>query len=149
MDLKQKVNDLEQIIKVMSEKIEHLQSMVLRLSICKLEDPRHPYYNWTVSMNISEEKKCLAETVLAILAVRLDGQKVTDYKKDIEGISSEILYKDEAPNYKDAERMLMTVLELNHKGHIPQLLKKIYAEGRFEKICEYLLNEIGEDIFDE
>ncbi len=149
MDLEQKVNELEQIIKAMDGKIEHLQSMVLRLSICKLEDPRHPYYNWTVSMNISEEKKCLAEIVLAILATRLNGQKVSDYKKDIEGIPSEMLYKDNMPNYKDAEKMLMTVLELNHKGHIPRLLKNIYAEGRFEKICKHLLGEIGEDVFEE
>ncbi len=149
MNLEQKVNELEQIIKAIDEKVEHLQSIVQRLSICKLEDPRYPYYNWTVSMNISEEKKCLAETVLAILATRLSGQKVSDFKKEIEGIPSEMLYKDDMPNYKDAEIMLMTVLKLNHKGHIPLLLKKIYAEGRFEKICEYLLDEIGEDVFGE
>ncbi len=149
MDLEQKVSKLEKTIKTMCDKIEHLQNMVLRLSICKLEDPRRPYYNWLVTMNVSEEKKFLAEHVLAILAMRLDGQKVSDFKKDVEGIPSEILYKDDVPHYKDAEEMLMTALELKHKGHIRRLLKKIYAEGRFEKICEHLLNEIGEDVLEE
>lgn len=112
MDLEQKVSKLEKTIKTMCDKIEHLQNMVLRLSICKLEDPRRPYYNWLVTMNVSEEKKFLAEHVLAILAMRLDGQKVSDFKKDVEGIPSEILYKDDVPHYKDAEEMLMTALEL-------------------------------------
>lgn len=150
MDLDQRINELERIVEEMYEKVEHLNTMVMRLSICKLVDPRKPYYNWMASISLDDNKRCQFEALMSILAMRLEGEKIPEeFKCPIKNIQFDLLYKDEIPNYEDTANMIKEVMEFGDTTTIPRLLKLIYAEGRQMKLCEHLLNQIGENVLED
>jgi len=142
MEYDKKIRELE-------EKIENLQEKIFWLTISKLPDPRHPYYELLLHLNISDIKRQLMQHALVILSWRLEGKEIPEeFKKPFPGIPHELLYSENVPTFEEAKTILSNILEINNSEHIILLLKALYREGRFQDICRHLLEQIGEDTSD-
>lgn len=139
MNYDEKIRELE-------ERIERLETKILWMAMSKLPNPKHPYYEWLLYLNIPENKRELMEHVLVILSWRLENQAIhEEFKKQIPGIPYELLYSESMPSFEEVEEILSIILGFNNRKHIINLLKSLYDEGKFQKLCRYLLEQIGED----
>ena len=127
----------------LEEKIDELSDKIIRLSVSKLSDPRYPYFNWLLNSNISNDESSLLEGIMAALSYRLEGREVPDqFKKEVPGVSMQILYADARPDYKEAKEIITAAIDIDAEI-IPNMLKVMYGQGKFKELCEHLLAEIG------
>ncbi|MBT9282733.1 MAG: hypothetical protein KM312_08865 [Hydrogenibacillus schlegelii] len=139
MNYDEKIQELE-------ERIKRLETKILWMALSKLPNPRNPYYEWLLYLDISDSKRELMEQVLVILSWRLENQVIPEeFKKPVPGIPYELLYSESMPSFEEAETILSIILELNNRSHIISLLKALYRQGRFQKLCRSLLEQIGEE----
>ncbi|MCF6095360.1 hypothetical protein L1765_15495 [Microaerobacter geothermalis] len=135
--------NFEEKIKELEKKIEHLETQVSRLTISKLPNPQYPYYEWLVSMDIPDGKREMMEHALVILSRRLEKQPIyNSYKSKLPGISSELLYTSTIPNFEDVQIILSSILGLNNRKHVIDLLQAMYNQDKFSKLCRYLLDNV-------
>jgi len=149
LDSEKKISNLEKRIEQLEEKIQELADKVLTLSVIKITDSRFPYFNWLLTMSLSDDKRSLLEGIMSVLSDRLKGEEVPDiFKKEVPGVPMNILYSDHIPNYKETEEIITGALDISEKI-IPNMLRAMYKQGKFKELCEYLLTEIGEEPWSE
>ncbi|AZV51305.1 hypothetical protein BJH90_09225 [Bacillus halotolerans] len=136
-------NQLEEKVELLEQEIEELKWQILKLSNAKLNDPRYPYSNWLIQHNIYSEKRRELEYILSVLNDRVlnSPQPPEQYRKEVEGISSQELHNEKVPDFAEVRDILSKVLGIKEKKVIA-LLNALKDEGKFKDLSEKLLDEV-------
>jgi predicted transcriptional regulator len=60
-------------VAALERRIEELEDRVLRLAICKVPDPRYPFFDWQVASLRSEEEHTWAQWLAVVFEERAEG----------------------------------------------------------------------------
>lgn len=134
--------ELEAEVQRLQERVEHLSAVIQRLAVCKQADERYPYWNWLVERNVTEQQRVQLEHVLGILDYRRAKEPVpAAFRKEIAGLDSEQLYRNEPPSYREAAEYLRVVMGTKQGGFVPSLLQALLGQQKMQSLCLALLAE--------
>lgn len=134
---------IEQQIKIdeMQNKITALSDYIIRLSVCKLNDPKYPYYNFIVSYGISPEKQAKIGLLFLLLSDKFEGKTIQERFRKIEDYPTDFLFSNETLKYKDVNEALTKILDAI-SDEVPLLvIQNLKNQGFHVALCDYLLSQ--------
>ncbi|WP_428265656.1 hypothetical protein [Haliangium sp.] len=120
--------ELQRRIDILEEEVATLKEAIQFLAFCKSTDRRFLFFDWIVKNNVLGERRVRFNRVLLTLSSRLE-RKPPRKRPAISGVSSELLYKEEAPTYSEAKLLLMQALETEADTIVEELIDAFAEQG--------------------
>ena len=146
--MKDNLEKLQEVIIQQQKKIDEMQSKIielsdyiLRLSVCKLTNPKYPYYDFIVSTRMSPEKQSKIDVLFLLLSEMFDGKKMRESARRIEDYPTDFLFSNEPPKYKDVSLAITNILGATSGELSLEVIKKLKEQGFYVEVCDYLLNQ--------
>lgn len=140
-----KIRALEKRIKALEERSERLIEQVAEanwrathLTVCKLDDPRMPFFNWLAMYARAEEREMAVKAVLGILLDRVSGERPHKPKRLRGGIPAEWYEREGPPTKEEILEMLRTASGLNWDYQIIRLLHAMAEQGLYPALSDYV-----------
>ena len=126
--------ELTRRIEELEEEIATLKETVQYLALCKQGDERFRYFDWLVKNGVVGDKQVRFHVVLMTLDLRLAGRAGAVEERPVPGVSSELLYKEEPPTYREAREVLMQVLDTQNDDVVDELFQALMAQGMHREL---------------
>lgn len=121
--------------------VEERHAMLAR---SKIPQPRFPYWNWLLQMEISEDTKIDLTILLSELSDRVNGKtrpEAFEWLEQIEGVSYEILRgSGRPPPVADIMTALKAVAGLQTNADVMELIMALRGQRMFLHVWDYVLN---------
>jgi hypothetical protein len=150
--LEHKLEELQKIIFQQQEKIDEMQNKInelsdyiLRLSVCKVTNPKYPYYDFIVSYQISPEKQDKIDLLFILLSDKFNGKKIQERFRKIKDYPTDFLFSNEPLKYKDVKEALAKILGAISDEVPLMLIKNLRDQGFHVALCDYLLSQCTAD----
>lgn len=126
--LEGKIDELTKTLDRLEDDYLHYQTFISRMTVCKLGDPRHPFTDWEVVYQRTEDEQTRFRATLKALQDRLEGKETPLAEQtEIDGIPKEILYGSSKPSYLEIVDTLKQVGRQNDASLI-EVMKAIKDE---------------------
>ncbi|MDQ0416697.1 hypothetical protein J2Z48_000864 [Croceifilum oryzae] len=114
-------------LELLKEEVAQLREMVEYLSFSKVTNEKYAFWDWCVRNKVYGKKQTYFGLVKSILVDRLTGQE--PFKKNIPGVSMDMLYSPQPPTYQEAKQLFMEVLEIRNEETIEELFQALHNQG--------------------
>ncbi|MGM0890096.1 MAG: hypothetical protein ACQEW5_24870 [Bacillota bacterium] len=140
--LVEKVKSQEEVLLEMKSKIEQLEDLIIRLSVCKLSDPSYPYYNFIVLYGITPDQQTSINRLFMALSEKLAGNQIPEGLKSKAEYSTDFLFSDKPIQYENVKCSIMKILNVSD-GEIPlSLINSMKSQEMNVTVCDYLLSQL-------
>ncbi|SDZ16120.1 hypothetical protein [Thermoactinomyces sp. DSM 45892] len=132
-DAKEKyVLEPESELELLKEEVAQLREMVEFLSFSKVTNEKYAFWDWCVQHNIFGDTRTRLGIVKSVLTNRLTGQETL--KKNIPGVSMDVLYSPSPPSYQEAKKLLMEAIDTQNEETIEELFRALHNQGIFQDL---------------
>jgi len=125
-ELLKRIDELEEQVGFLKEAIQYL-------SFSKVEDTRFAFFDWLVKNSVFGNRRARLDCVLVILGDRLDAEPLRK-KVPIEGISTDLLYRDGVPTSAEAKTLLMQALQVEAETVVDELVDAFRTQGSHQQL---------------
>ncbi|MDQ0416544.1 hypothetical protein J2Z48_000711 [Croceifilum oryzae] len=119
---------------LLKEEVAQLREMVEFLSFSKVTNEKYAFWDWCVQNNIFGDTRTRLGIVKSVLVDRLTGKEPLFVKKNIPGVSMDILYSKNPPTYQEAKQLLMEALDTRNEETVEELFRALHRQGIFQDL---------------
>jgi len=135
-----KLEELERKIESLQAEVLDLKSVIRRLVISKVTNPKYAYWNWLIEREATEEQRVMIETVIRIYGMRYRDEPIPDFfKRDKLASMIDQLYTPSKPNYLEVAEGMRSIIGTRTTDFVPELLEALRDQGIERELCEHLL----------
>ncbi|EGD49315.1 hypothetical protein Cpap_3747 [Ruminiclostridium papyrosolvens DSM 2782] len=154
--MENEIKKLRDEINQLQNKIQNLQYKIHLLYVSKQAREIHPYVEFLLGFDITEQKKEKIEFALELLSNKyyrrnvfvLEDNKLTEemensndiyITKSITEAYPQKLFENKLPSYTEVVDIFLEILDTKNKKIVFDLLWSVYKEGMFENLLMHVL----------
>lgn len=142
--LKDRIADLEKTLNRLENEWFEYQTIVSRMTVSKLADPRYPFTDWELLYFQTEKERSSFRATMRALQNRLEGKETLDVEQmDVGAVPKEILYAPSKPSHAEVVNILKKVGRQDDKGLIALMnAVTIELESEFGVLASFVLDGV-------
>jgi hypothetical protein len=143
-ELEEKIDELTKTLDRMEDEWSEFQTIISRMTVCKLTDPRHPYTAWEIFILQTKREQEKFRAVMKALQNRLEGKETpVSEQVEVDDFPREVLYASSKPSLIEVVDLLKKAGREDEAGlvEVMQAIKvEFEVDAEFGVLARFVLN---------
>lgn len=134
--------DVDARLAQLEARVQELSDRLTTLAVCKLADPRYPYFEWQVSHPMSAQEQVKLDLLLRVLSARFAGEEVNGpVRAKAQQVVPHVSLDAGPPSFGEIASAIREALGWRRPEQVLELLQSMHDQGSLEEFTAHALRD--------